>query len=858
MSASGSRPEGQAILLDDEDLQNFYRRGVGTVTGTSLGVEAIAEFQTLTNTYSAQFGGNGVVVNSVSKSGTNAFHGSAYDFLRNSALDARSPFDPGSSPPPFHKNQYGGSLGGPVKKNKMFFFANYEAIRQLLGESKIITVPDANHRAPAASVTNPTTRQAIADTLAIFPLPTFNFNATAGTGQYTEVANQTVHENYFLGRWDYTVSDKDSIFLRYVLDKQYLLDPFPPSGSLLPLWPETDYNANHFSTLEWRRIVSPTIVNTARISFSRPNTPTYVTNSTPALQFFPASSGRPNGDVNINGLTLLGPNPMAPATQLENKFTEGDDLLWTRGSHSIRFGASILRQDTNVYFPVRSGSTWTFASLAVFQAGGNAQTTVVGTPVGPQFYPFRNYREIDFSPYVQDDWKVTSRLTLNIGLRWEFTTNPVDAHNAFYAVTNFVTSTQFTNVPHAMESSPSWKNFDPRLGFAYDLFGDHKTALRGGFAITHSPIYVGNFNPNYSSTRPWDGLTQNAPTYPTPFTAISASLPNVATGFDWHIHTAPYLLQYNLNVQREISDGTVLSVGYVGSHGVHLLTQQDQNAPAATIDSNGVYHFGTVNAAGTLVANPRLNSNFSFLQMAEPSTTSRYNALQVALNRRLTRSVEAQLSYTYSNCIDDGGFPIGSLNGGNSPTAYENPYVRSIDRGLCFFNVKHALRINTLIALPFHGNRFKDGWQITGIVSATSGYPFSISTGFDRVGYASTGTPRPNYVSGCQVAVGSVNQWFNPACFSLQAPGTLGNVGRDTVIGPTYVDVDPALLKDTNINEQFRLQFRAEIFNVFNHPNYGLPNANIFTASGPNPTAGQITTIVGNQRQIQFGLKLIF
>ncbi len=257
-------PEGQAILLDDEDLQNFYRRGVGTVTGTSLGVEAIAEFQTLTNTYSAQFGGNGVVVNSVSKSGTNAFHGSVYDFLRNSALDARSPFDPGSSPPPFHKNQYGGSLGGPIKKNKMFFFANYEAIRQLLGESKIITVPDAAHRGPAASVTNPVTRQAIANTLAIFPLPTFGFNATAGSGQYTEVANQIVHENYFLGRWDYNVTDKDSIFLRYVLDKQYLLDPFPPSGSLLPLWPETDYNANHFSTLEWRRIISPTIVNTAR------------------------------------------------------------------------------------------------------------------------------------------------------------------------------------------------------------------------------------------------------------------------------------------------------------------------------------------------------------------------------------------------------------------------------------------------------------------------------------------------------------------------------------------------------------------------------------------------------------------
>lgn len=230
----------------------------------------------------------------------------------------------------------------------------------------------------------------------------------------------------------------------------------------------------------------------------------------------------------------------------------------------------------------------------------------------------------------------------------------------------------------------------------------------------------------------------------------------------------------------------------------------------------------------------------------------------MAANRRLTKDVQAQLAYTFSRCIDDGGFPIGSLNGGDSPTAYENPYLRSVDRGLCFFNVKHALRINAMYVLPFHGNRLVSGWQLSGIASATSGYPFSISTGYDRVGYASTGTPRPNYVSGCQVQEGTVNHWFNPACFSLQAAGTLGDVGRDTVIGPNSVDVDMALLKDTNINERFRVQFRAELFNILNHPSYGLPNASIFTASGLNPTAGQITTIAGTSRQVQFGLKLIF
>jgi hypothetical protein len=627
------------------------------------------------------------------------------------------------------------------------------------------------------------------------------------------------------------------------------------------LWPETDYNANYFTTLEWRRIITPTIVNTARASFSRPNTPTYSLSPTPALQFFPASSGRPDATVTISGLTLVGPNPMAPATQLENKFTEADDLLWTHGSHTMRFGASILRQDTNVFFPVRSGSSWSFPSLAVFQAGGNAQTTLTGTPLGPQYYPYRNYREIDFSPYVQDDWKVTSKLTLNLGLRWDFTTNPVDKNNAFYAVTDYAHGTGFVNVPHAMQTNPSWKNFDPRFGFAYDVFADHKTAIRGGFAITHSPIYVGNFNPNYSSSPPWNGFTQTNPVYgAVPFASASLTppLPTVATGFDWHINTTPYLLQYNLNVQREISGGTVLTVGYVGSHGVHLLTQQDQNPPIASIDANGVYHFATVSSTGSPIVNPRINPLFTVMTMAVPYTTSRYNSLQVSLNRRLTRNVQAQVAYTYSRCIDDGGYPIGSLNGGDSPSSYENPYLRSIDRGLCFFNVKHALRVNALYTLPFHGNRLIEGWQITGIVSAASGYPFTISTGFDRVGYAGTGTPRPNYVAGCQVQENNVNQWFNPACFTLQAAGTLGNMGRDNVIGPNNIDADAALLKDTKLTEQFRLQFRAELFNIFNHPNYGLPNASVFTASGPNATAGQITTIVGSMRQVQFGLKLIF
>src|SRR6266704_3326758 len=279
-SVAGGRAEGQAFLLDNQDMQNFYGHGIGASgIGTSLGGEGIAEFQTLTNTYSAQFGGNGAAINSVSKGGTNLFHGSAYEFLRNSALDARFFYDPAQIPE-FRRNQPGGSIGGPVKKDKAFFFANYEGVWQLLAQTKIATVPDATHRTPTfARATNPVSYDGIVNALALYPMPAFNFNPAAGTGQVTQVANQIAHENYFLGRFDYTLSEKDSFFTRYFFDKQHVIDPFGGgyaglgTGQVgLPLWPETDDSFNHFATIEWRRIFSPRLLNTARVSFSRPDT----------------------------------------------------------------------------------------------------------------------------------------------------------------------------------------------------------------------------------------------------------------------------------------------------------------------------------------------------------------------------------------------------------------------------------------------------------------------------------------------------------------------------------------------------------------------------------------------------------
>ena len=331
-------------------------------------------------------------------------------------------------------------------------------------------------------------------------------------------------------------------------------------------------------------------------------------------------------------------------------------------------------------------------------------------------------------------------------------------------------------------------------------------------------------------------------------------------------------MQYNLNVQHEILESTVLTVGYVGSHGVRMTTNREFNPPTPTFDANGAPRFATL-VGGRIVGNPRLNPNVGFLTLATIGTTSRYNSVQVSLDRRFRRNVQAQVNYTLSRCIDDGGSPLGSMSGGNSPTAWTNPFDRSRDKGLCYFHSKHMFRANGLVNLPFRGNRVVEGWKLASIVTWNTGLPFSVSNGIDLAGFGYAGGQRPNYVPGCKVDVGRVNQWYNPACFTVSAPGTLGNLGRNTIIGPGLAQVDFAVSKNTTIRESLRMEFRAEFFNFFNHPQFGLSQANLFTAgatgactasgagcTNPNPTAGQITTLAGNTaaRQIQFGLKFVF
>jgi hypothetical protein len=881
ISIAGSRPEGFALLMDDQSLETFFNRGLASITGTSLGVDAIAEFQMLTNTYGAQFGGSGAVMNSASKSGTNSFHGSVFEFLRNSDLDARN-FNDGPSVPEFRRNQYGGTFGGPVKKDKVFFFANYEGIRYLQGVSATVTVPLTR----TSTATSPTVAAEVNAALALYPQPTFNINTAAGTGQTTVVKDNTANENYALGRMDYTISEKDSFFARYFIDRQNALYPY--SGSPLGLWGESDLGINQFITMEERHIFSPTMVNTLRASFSRTDFTAAATNSYAALQFFPGQ-GRADGSITIGGgltgLNNLGTSasPM-PESQIENRFSEGDDLAWTVGAHSFRFGGSIDRIQPSNLWPFQAGSSWTFSSLPLFLAG--TALSVAGTMNNPD-NNVRAFRELDFAVYAQDDWKVTPKLTLNLGLRYQPTTNPVEVHNLLSAITNFATATSFSSVPNAFQSNPSLTNWDPRFGFAYDLFADHKTSIRGGFGTFHDVVFPGEYVVAFNNSPPLNQITQLSPSFPVPFTGPTSPNITLSNGNDWHADKTPYLIEYNLNVQREISSGTVLSVGYVGSHGVNNFSEQEQNPDPATIVS-GVYVFSPTCGATNSIGGPktcatgvsgRNNGALGSFPIGENGSTSHYNSLQASLNRRLTRSVQAQVSYTYSKCMSDGDSALGSLSG-NAPTVYENPYQRSYDYSVCAFNATQALRVNTLVDLPFHANRFVEGWQLSGILAASTGLPFNVSEGVDQGNQIAGGAARPNYAPNNPAAIlggvsypacnnspiiGTANLWFNPNCFTQEAFGTLGNFGREGLIGPGLVNLDLGILKTTKLRENMTLQFRAELFNLFNHVNLSLPVSTVFsgtpsatTTLGHVSNSGQILGPASPSREVQFGLKLLF
>lgn len=871
-TVSGARPEGQVFLLDNTNVQNYWNRGSGSgQLGTTLGVEAIAEYQVLTNTYSAQFGGNGVAINAITKSGANQFHGSLFEYFRDDALDASNYFDQvlGRPDPTLRKNQFGGSLGGPLVRNKAFYFFNYEGLRQTQGTTQVITVPDVNARSGIVNGVRVGVNAAIAPVLTLYPAATRQTAAQAaqGVGQ-TDVINSVAgHENYLVGRVDYTATNRTSLFARYTADTASVAEP--NSGSPIPLWASRDDTGNHYVTAELKNIVRPTLLNAVRFGFTRTQeaaTRTDLDNG--LLTFFP---GRMDGTVAAgSGIVGLGGNQVLPFTQRQTRYMIANDLAWTGAGHSLKVGLEYERQTTFVSLPLFGDGAWTFPSLSAFLQ--NQPSLFLGALPG-QTDAARNIGEWRLTSYAQDEWRIGPRATLNLGVRYD--PRGIASLDKGQTLANGAQSTGFTSVTAAFPSNPTLRNWEPRVGIALDPSRSHRTAIRAGYGVFHSPITANRVGPAYGVNPPFALGVQvripvpgiPVPVFPTP--NPSASQVSQMQGLDYDITGTPRLQQWNVNVQREILSNTSVTLAYVGSRGDHLQQQRDVNPVLARTLADGTVVYGTRNGTQT-ASNPRLNPVFAGLTTGNSLSTSSYHSLQAALNRRFEQGLQSQVSYTLSRCRD--------TSSGNSlfegGTVATNPYDLNYDEGPCLIDRTHNLRASVVYQLPFHGNWLAEAWQVSTIVTAVSGAPFTPAIGFDQSGLQTAGQ-RPNLASGrsldAAVTGGSVDatcgcilQYFDPTFFTLPAAGTLGSsVGRDSLRGPALFTVDFGLSRNIALSSRGTyLQLRLEMFNLFNRVNYGLPNPTIFIATADggaayNPIAGQISTAL-SPRQMQLAVKLVF
>jgi outer membrane receptor protein involved in Fe transport len=869
-TVSGARPEGQVFLMDNTNVQNYWNRGSGSgQLGTTLGVEAIAEYQVLTNTYSAQFGGNGVAINAITKSGTNQWHGSVFEYYRNDGLDASNYFDKllGRPDPTFNKNQFGGSFGGPLVKNKAFYFVTYEGLRQTVGQTQAINVPDANARNGIINGVSVGVDPAIAPVLQLYPLPTRQTPAQAaqGIGRVDLINESPADEDYFVGRFDYTLSGTTNLFVRYTGDIASVFEP--NSGSPIPLWQSDDKTNNHYATAELRQVVKTSLANTLRVGGTRTQENAARTDlDNGLLVYFP---GRMSGTVNPgSGVAGIGGNQVLPFRQRQARVIVGDDVVWAVGGHSVKFGVEYERQKTSIDLPLFADGAWTFPSLTAFLQ--NQPSLFLGALPGADDAS-RNIEEWRITSYVHDEWRLGNRITLNLGLRYDPRAIPTLDKAA--ALVDLAQSTGFTPITEAFSRNPTLNNWEPRVGVAFDPSANQKMSIRAGYGIFHSPITANRLGPAYSLNPPFALGAQvrlpfpPVPVFPTP--NPSASQISQMQALDYNMGDSPRLHQWNVNVQRELFSATSVTLAYVGSRGDHLQRQRDTNPVTPRTLTDGTVVYGSRNGAQT-ISNPRVNPQFAALVSANTYAESDYHSFQAALNRRFASNVQSQLSYTLSRCRD--------TTSGNSlfegGTAATNPYDEEYDFGPCLIDRTHNLRASAIYQLPFKANAFVSGWQASAIVSAVSGAPFTPLVGFDQSGLQTGGTQRPNLAAGrslddavtggrLDTACGCIIGYFDPTFFTLPAAGSLGTgVGRDSLRGPGLLTVDLAVSKNVDVTGGAYLQFRVEIFNLFNRVNYGLPNSAIFVATSDggavyNANAGQITS-AGPPRQVQFGAKLVF
>jgi hypothetical protein len=915
LSVTGGRPQQNNYLMNGVSINDYSNQAPGSILGGNLGVDAVAEFSVLTTNYSTEYGRtSGGVISAISRSGTNQFHGSAFEYFRNSALDARNFFDVPAAPglpakPTFKRNQFGVSADGPIRKDKTFIFVAYEGLRENLGLSEFDQVPSLNARqgilcdpnsADCSVTTNKGVNPLVLPYLQFFPKPNGALECPGCVPGAGDIADFTfggariTNENYLITRLDHRISETDN------LSGSYMFDNAPSSQN-------DEFNNKIVSfktrrqlvTIEENHIFSPFVANSFRIGYNRvlAAAPAGGTAVNPlaadtALGFAP---GETAGSITIAGLTPFTGGLSTTQAQVFhwNSWQGYDNLFVVKGLHSLKFGANIERIQDNSFSSSFPGGVFSFGSVADFI---NNSPSSVNQPITlsidvPGTTTPRGLRETLFGAYVQDDVRFHPNLSINLGVRYEMATVPTDVHGQLASLHSMTGSQAFTGSP--LFANPSLRDFEPRVGFSWDPFRTGKTAVRGGFGMFDVQVLPLTLRHTVDGTVPFAQSANASITSGNPFpTAAFLGLSNdPKTERAAFIEQKPprnYVMQWNLNIQREVAPATTAMIAYVGSRAVHNIFQADDTSivlPFAKTPAGYFWNGGTI-----------LNPNFGRVSSTLWNSSAAYHALELQLSKRLSHGFQAQASYTFGKGIDtsSGTTDGDQFQNGISTLFFFDPKTR---RGPSDFNIKHTLTVSYTWEIPGPKQSFAalnwvaGGWELGGILQANTGVPFTPTIGGDPLGLGNTDPfDFPNYVKGCNPIHGGVN-YLNLNCFVLPtaselpaslaaqcipfasalptpAPATctnlVGNAGRNSLVGPGLVNFDLSLFKNNpirRISETFNVQFRVEIFNALNHANFNPPTSNnqIFDGSGALVGgAGNITGTATTSRQIQFALKFVW
>jgi len=930
LTISGARPQQNNYRLDGVSLNDYANGAPGSVLGGNLGVDAIEEFSVLTSNYEADYGKtSGGVVNAITRSGTNQIHGSAYEFLRNSKLDAKNYFDVGNIPP-FKRNQFGGTIGGPLVKDHTFFFADFEGIRQSKGITTVATVPSLNARAGILSSGNVTVDPNAAAYLTFWHVPDANSPVLANgdLGQYTFAGQQIVNENFLTARGDHKFSNSDSLFGTYMYDKT----PYSSPDGLNNVG-FTTLTARQFVAIEETHLFTPRFANSVRIGGNHEA----VDNNQSLKAINPdaartdlgvggtAFAGRTAAQVFIDGGTtaFTGGIGGSPTYYYHwNSVQAYDDAFYTTGTHSIRFGVSAEKMMLNVIADTDPNGIWRFGDLASFLTNSpNKFQGGIASTLSP-----RNLRQTLFGAYLQDDWRWKSNLTLNLGLRYEMSTVIRETAGKLANLVNL--SDADPHLGNPFFHNPTLRNFEPRVGFAWDPFRNGKTALRGGFGMFDVQPMPYQFVLLTTQAAPFFSYTAvNNPGDGTFFAGLTDFPANTLRSTYVQHPKRNYVMQWNLNIQQQLTPRLAAMIAYVGSRGVHQPFKVDEANLVIPTKTPAGYLWPKVDLDGNVFTsvcnrtdpnsppdsdpscappNP-INTNFGSVRGLFYEGHSQYDALQAQLAKRMSRGFQVQGTFTWSKSIDTSSASVAGDTFGNSISSLHWFDMR-LSRGLSDFNVGRTLVMNGTWEVPTSkrltgpAQWMLGGWELGLIFTASDGVPFTATwgTGADPQGTLSSDDwAFPNRLggSGCKTLThpGNPNNYVKTECFTIPtapdltfwnancdpappslggplAPGDLscfnlrGNSGRNVLIAPGITSLDFSLFKNNyikRISERFNIQFRAEIFNVLNHPNFAPPvtpdNVDIFDGTGSSTgVAGLITNTTTTAREIQFAVKVIF